>query len=155
MTKARPRPSDIRERRASARDYRGPVSAKPHSATDPNLWVEVDGYPGRLFIMGNPHTFAGRISAWSYDNDESLYFSKSEVTASSDAARWWIEGYLHGAEPSPAAYLVIDPRDVDVMDDDDPRLEQWRDALTHFRESGDMPRDYYARLRGEIEQSTE
>ena len=117
------------------------MSAKPHSATDPDLWVEVAGYPGRLFIMGNPHTFPGRITAWSHDNDESLYFSKSEVTAFSDAARRWVEGFLHGAEPEPAEYLGIDPGEVDEMDDDDPRLEEWRDALATFRETGAMPRD--------------
>lgn len=131
------------------------MSPNPHAATNPDLWVEVDGYPGKLFIMGNPHTFPGRITGWSYDNDESLYFSKNEITASSEAARWWIEGYLHGAEPEPDEYLGVHPHDVDDMDNGDPRLNQWLDALATFRQNGDMPRDYYDRLRGEGDKATE
>jgi hypothetical protein len=109
-----------------------------HSATDPDLWVEVAGHDGKLFIMGNPHTFPGRITGWSYEGNHSLYFSKAEVTAASDAARWWIDGFLHGNEPSLAEYLGIDPGQAERLEDDDPGVARWRDAVGAFRSSGDI-----------------
>ena len=109
------------------------------SETDPNLWVEVDGLDGKLFIMGNPHTYPGRITGWSYEGNHSYYFSKDEVTAASDAARYWIDGFLSGNEPTLAEYLGIGPEQAARLDDDDAAIARWHEALHAFCTTGDFP----------------
>jgi hypothetical protein len=116
--------------------------------THPDLWVEVASYPGRLFIMGNPHTFTGRITGWSFDRDESFYFSKGDVTDASDAARWWLDGYLHGSEPEFEQFFALDPSTLGEIDDDDARWAEWRAALQEFRATGKLPPEYAARAFG-------
>ena len=117
------------------------------SETHPDLWVEVADYPGRLHIMGNPHTFPGRVTAWSFERNESLYFSKDDVTEASEAARWWLDGYLHGSEPEFEEYFAIEAGDMGDVDEADPRWAEWRAALEEFRATGKMTREDYARIR--------
>jgi hypothetical protein len=106
---------------------------------DPDLWVLADGYEGRLFLVGNPHTHRGRISAWSEALNGPTNVSKYEITDASDAARRWIEGYLSGNEPSAGDFLGIDELAAGELADDDPGLARWRAALKDFRDTGMMP----------------
>jgi hypothetical protein len=77
-------------------------------AIDEALWVVIGGGEDRCYILGNGHTFAGRISAWSDTIGRGFSFSKGEVVDASDLARAWIDGFLSGngcqlAGPTPTA----------------------------------------------------
>jgi hypothetical protein len=106
----------------------------PHEI-DLSLWVELVDSDVRWYICGNPHTFPGHFDVWSPDLDRNLTVSKSDVAQSSEPARWWIEGFLHGNEPSITEYLGL-PDDADVADDD-PAWEDWKQALDQYRRSGE------------------
>jgi hypothetical protein len=108
-------------------------------AHDPELWIEAHGFDGRCYLLGNPHTHLGRMVVWVESLKDVAYVSKDEIKNASEAARRWIEGFLHGNEPTPAQYLGIDPRAVADLDDDDPGMERWRAALVPFHENGTMP----------------
>jgi hypothetical protein len=75
---------------------------------DPELWIEANGYDGRLYLIGNAHTHPGRMLAWSEIGGDATNVSKHDITDASDAARRWIDEFLSGNEPRPAAYLGID-----------------------------------------------
>jgi hypothetical protein len=108
-------------------------------AHDPELWVEAHGFDGRCFLLGNPHTHLGRMVVWVESLRDVAYISKYDVENASEAARRWIEGFLHGNEPSPAEYLGIDPRAEADLDDGDPGLARWQAALVEFHQKGTMP----------------
>ncbi|MCW2494457.1 hypothetical protein [Jatrophihabitans sp.] len=107
---------------------------------DPKLWVELQGRAGRWLIHYNPHTYPGRFAVVDAD-DNPIYASKSEITACSTEASYWIDGYLHGAEPEASRMFGEGIWD---STDPDPRWEQWRDALDEFHATGvwDTSRDY-------------
>ena len=82
----------------------------PHDhPIDTALWVELTDSDVRWYVCGNPHTFPGRFDVWSPDLDVALTIGKDEVVAASEPARWWIDGYLHGNEPSIYEFLELDP----------------------------------------------
>jgi hypothetical protein len=113
----------------------------PHDI-DTELWVELEDSDVRWYVCGNPHTFPGHFDVWSPELDTALTVQKAEVTGASEAARWWIEGFLHGSEPSINEYLGVSP-EYDVADDD-PAWDDWRKALDDYRKSGTTivtPRD--------------
>lgn len=113
----------------------------PHDhPIDPALWVELTDSDVRWYVCGNPHTFPGRFDVWSPDLDVALTISKDEVVAASDPARYWIEGFLHGNEPSIYEFLGLDPATAEI-DDADPGWARWRQALEEFRRTGAAPRD--------------
>lgn len=106
---------------------------------DPELWVTAEGYDGRLFLLGNPHTHLGRMYAWSEALRVGTNISKYDITDASAAARRWIEGFLSGSEPGPAEYLGIDPLAEAELSDDDPGYGRWQAALVDYHESGTLP----------------
>ena len=71
---------------------------------DAELSFEIEGYPGRNFLIGNPHTFPGRMEAYSEAERRSFSVSFHELTNVSPAARAWISGFLSGSEPEPPAF---------------------------------------------------
>lgn len=103
---------------------------------DASLEVVVDGEVG--YLEGNAHTFAGRMHIYvprlGYDVTRSL----SELESISDAARWWIRGFLAGCEPDVYDYLGIDARLGDV-EPTDAEYERWRAFNARYRETGDWP----------------
>jgi hypothetical protein len=105
----------------------------PHEI-DPDLWVELVDSDVRWYVCGNPHTNPGHFDVWSPELDTALTVAKSEVAASSDPARWWIEGFLHGSEPSITEYLGLPP-EAEVVDND-PGWEEWRLAMDEYRRTG-------------------
>ncbi|QXC63225.1 hypothetical protein KSP35_10800 [Aquihabitans sp. G128] len=82
----------------------------------------------RDYLVGNSHTFTGRLSAWCPTTEVSYSVSSSEITEMSLEARYFIKGFLHGAEPDP-------PMDAEGDTDDDD-LEAWRQAVARFRRNG-------------------
>ncbi len=106
---------------------------------DSELWVTIEATDGRWFIVGNGHTFAGRFLVRSPDAAQTISASKDEVTDASDAARWWIEGYLAGSEPALDSFLGLSAEDADALPDDGPELRRWQAALTQFHKTGHLP----------------
>ena len=84
-------------------------------------------------IIGNPHTFRGRFEV-AVSETESRSCSLHEVVPMTEAARWWLDGYMSAMEPPPWDVLAddYDPG----MQDDDPQIQRWRDVVRQFRETG-------------------
>lgn len=92
------------------------------------LKIRIGSCPVEHYLVGNPHTFRGRIATWCPLDSVEVNVSKYEILASTDAAALWIEGFLAGSEPPPP-------------DSDDPVAERdWANVRRYFRVHGDMPR---------------
>jgi len=68
---------------------------------DPNLEFKSTHCGGWHFLVGNPHTFPGRMAAWCQDQQAEIAVSLSEMTYVSLGASFWIRGFLSGSEPAP------------------------------------------------------
>ncbi|BBH24321.1 hypothetical protein Back11_56660 [Paenibacillus baekrokdamisoli] len=69
---------------------------------DKDLWFTFKEHcKGKHFIVGNPHTFHGRISA--YCPQKNVYFNVSlgEIGDMPSTTKYWIKGFLSGNEPAP------------------------------------------------------
>lgn len=85
--------------------------------------------PGRHFLLGNSHTFPGRMAVWCEDSEYEISASLFEMTDVSEAARFWITGFLAGSE-------------IRRPDEGDPASEaSWEAARRKFHETGEWPRD--------------
>lgn len=96
---------------------------------DERLWFEAS-CGGRDFLVGNGHTFVGRMAAWCPDKRVGYNVSLGEMREMSDAARYWVAGYLAGAEPG-------HPHADDEGDVDEADMAAWEAALRRFRRTGD------------------
>jgi hypothetical protein len=98
---------------------------------DTRLWVEIEGVEGRCYLFGNNHTFTGRMCACSESLETDLGVSKRQITASSEEAQYWVQGFLVGNEPSEVEALGDD-------EDDGPevRFSRWQEMCADFRRSG-------------------
>jgi hypothetical protein len=67
---------------------------------DERLWIE-RGCPGRDFLFGNCHTFAGRMAAYCPPTAKDVCVSIDEIRAMSDEATLWVAGFLAGNESDP------------------------------------------------------
>lgn len=52
------------------------------------------------YIVGNPHTFHGRMLVWCPIQDSFLCRSLSEMKNLTEAGKIWVDGFLCGNEPS-------------------------------------------------------
>mgnify|MGYP001043981856 CR=1 FL=1 len=68
---------------------------------DENLWFNHKGCEGKHYLIGNPHTFHGRIYAWCPKKGIGFCVSISEIERMSDYSKYWIQGYLNGNQPEP------------------------------------------------------
>jgi hypothetical protein len=103
---------------------RAPADDEP---IDERLWFE--GTCGnRDFIIGNGHTFVGRIAAWCPTKSISYRISLGEIGDMSEESRWYLRGFLAGVEPGW-------PVDADG-DTDEADLRAWRAATRRFRSTG-------------------
>ena len=98
---------------------------------DPELWFErEDGH--RLYLLGNPHTFPGRMYAYNATTGNRIMVSKEEIAIAPSATRYWVLGYIAGNEPGPPlgddGFPIDDPRD--------PRYETWSRTTARFSETG-------------------
>lgn len=94
---------------------------------DPELWF-VGLCGGRDVLLGNGHTSRGRMAAWCPDDGRQYFVSLAGMGEMSRATTYWVDGFLHGAEPGP-------PQD----DDGDISLDElpvWRAATARFRRTG-------------------
>lgn len=70
---------------------------------DPDLQFTSTHCGGWHFLVGNPHTFTGRMASWCQDQQAEIAVSLSEMTYVSLGASFWIRGFLSGSEPPPPA----------------------------------------------------
>ncbi len=106
---------------------------------DPELWVILEGDESRCYLLGNAHTWPGRMVVWGEEIGRTFAASTYQVTDASDAARRWMDGFLHGNEPTPGEYLGIGEFAASNLDDDDPAFPRWRAALQDFHVNGTLP----------------
>jgi hypothetical protein len=94
---------------------------------DARLVLQSSHCDGNHYLVGNPHTFTGRMATWCESDSRELSVSLTEITAASDYAWVWIDGFLAGNEPPPPQ-------------EDDPSAEKaWERARREFRRTGEWP----------------
>lgn len=98
---------------------------------DENLWFEHKGCAGKHFLIGNPHTFPGRILAFCPKKDKTFFVSKNEIGNMSQQSDYWIKGFLIGNQPEP-------PTDEnDDVDFGSKEYIEWTKKVKLFNETGD------------------
>jgi len=102
----------------------------PAPKYDPALWFHHTGCSGNHYLLGNPHTFAGRMYAWCPLKQRTFFVSKSAIGDSSPEAKYLVMGFLHGAEPAPPTDLQGD------TDFDSAEYRAWIAKVSAFQESG-------------------
>jgi hypothetical protein len=107
-------------------------------STRRELWVETEGC-GRCRLDGNPHTFHGRIGAWSETLGTGVTISRSDVRQASPEAWAWIEGFLAGNEPELHEFLGIEALNAEMLPEDDPAHGRYAGALAAFHATGSWP----------------
>jgi hypothetical protein len=102
---------------------------------DERLWFEMSGCDGRhFFVEGTPHVL-GRLYAYCPAKETIERVSRSDVTASSDEAGYFMRGYLSGSEPAP-------PTGVDgSLIDDQTAVDDWLEAVEIWRLTGEWTGD--------------
>ena len=82
---------------------RGDNSLLVDQNIDKKLWFKLSEHDcnGSHYIMGNPHTFKGRMMGWCTEKKKSFYFSLGEISEMSEETKYWIKGFLVGSEPNP------------------------------------------------------
>jgi hypothetical protein len=101
--------------------------ADPRQPVDDRLWFEAP-CGMRDFIVGNGHTFVGRMSAWCPHDSVAYNVSLGEMGAMSEESRYFVTGFLAGNEPE---Y----PRNADGQTDE-ADLVAWQGAADRFRRTG-------------------
>lgn len=84
-------------------------------ALDPVLWFTTGHCEGRHYLLGNPHTFPGRLSAWCPSMRRGFSVSKSEIAECSNETTYFVKGFLSGQEagaPSDEAGDLLPPDDA-------------------------------------------
>ena len=98
---------------------------------DEALWFTHECCEGRHYLLGNAHTFRGRLSAWCPARQRSLFVSKSEMTSYSRETEYFVRGFLTGNEPEP---LRDDEGELLPPNHRDERA--WHAAVALFQSSG-------------------
>lgn len=102
---------------------------------DETLWIELEHCEGKHFLLGNPHTFPGRIEAFCPLKNVTFCISFNEIKRMSTESSYWLKGYLNGNEPSPP----------DEMDGESAfeyfqssRYKEWELKIQKFKETGEF-----------------
>lgn len=104
---------------------------EPPDYVDASVSFEMEGCPGRSFLIGNPHTHPRRMGAYSAVERRSFAVSLEEMTNVSPPARAWISGFLSGSEPGPPEFRGAEFAEA---------VENaWRAAALQFALNGDPP----------------
>jgi hypothetical protein len=98
---------------------------------DEKLWFTMGSHcEGKHYLLGNPHTFVGRMLAWCSQKEVSFFVSKSAIDECSVEAKYWIEGFLKGNEPEPP---TNENSDMDFESED---YKNWLEKIEEFRQIG-------------------
>ncbi|MGZ9584422.1 hypothetical protein [Paenibacillus marinisediminis] len=96
------------------------------------LWFELEGHcEGKHYIVGNPHTFNGRISAYCPQKDVYFNVSFEEIVDMSQEVKYWIKGFLSGNEPSPPV-----DEDGDLYPPTHEENIHWEKSIELFHKTG-------------------
>jgi hypothetical protein len=109
-------------------------------ALDKRLWIVVDGVEGTSYLLGNSHTFPGRMRACNKDVG-TFSVSKGQITDCSPDAENWISAYLNGNEPPfGEAFGHYDGPLFEA------RYARWLKAVATFRSSGEWHMQPYHQM---------
>jgi len=102
------------------------------SEIDEKLWFTMKKHCAaeKHYLIGNPHTFRGRMLGWCPQKKTSFFVSKAEMEECSTETQYWISGFLSGNEPEPPANSE---RDVDF---ESAEYKDWLNKIKKFRETG-------------------
>lgn len=101
---------------------------------DPELWILTYKHPShREYLVGNSHTFPGRMSAYCPEENRGFSVSKFEIERCSAYSRRWIDGFLHGNTPPAPDDDDVTPREWES------RFARWRELAATFHETGQWP----------------
>ncbi len=103
---------------------------------DEKLWVRTSDCQDRDYLVGQCHTFPGRMSAYCPSKGVHYSLSFSEIDEMSADSERWVAGFLAGNEPRPEDMFGPGIHDAH---DSDPRWERWRRAVAEFRATGAWP----------------
>lgn len=97
---------------------------------DDNLWFEHKGCEGKHYLIGNPHTFTGRMWAYCPKKNKTFFVSKSDIGDKSIETDYWIKGFLTGNQPAP-------PKDKnDDVDFESQAYKDWIKKVDKFEKTG-------------------
>lgn len=103
---------------------------------DPRRWVVTRLCRShRDYLIGNPHTFLGRMAVWCPDGAHELAISKSDIIDMSAPASDWVDGYLSGSEPA------LPDDDGLTSDEWDRAVARYDEKARRFRDEGRWPED--------------
>ena len=112
----------------------GPTANLPDSV-DPRLWFRDGRLSGRHFLVAGNSQIRGRLCAYCPVKRVETRVSKSEITALSDEAAYFVRGFLSGSEPPP-------PLDEEgLLTADQALIDQWKAAVRVWRETGEWTID--------------
>jgi hypothetical protein len=101
---------------------------------DAELWFEMDGCPGRHYLLDDSPGILGRMSAYCPTRQDTTRVSKVELTVFSGATAYFVRGFLAGSQLPPP----VDKEGLLVQDQ--AVVEEWRTAAKVYRETGAWPR---------------
>lgn len=111
-------------------------AAKYLEGLDQQLWIRRTGSDCRDYLVGNCHTFRGRMGAYCPKGDFGYSVSLHEIEEMSPESARWVAGFLAGNEPGPDDMFGPGIHDTP---EEDPHWQRWRDALSEFRTTGAWP----------------
>jgi hypothetical protein len=103
------------------------VLPEEEEPVDERLWFQAT-CGGRDYLVGSGNTFTGRMAAWCPAQRVGYNVSLGEIGTMPDETRYFITGFLAGAQPDRP---VDDQGDMDEAD-----LAAWRSATQRFRRTG-------------------
>jgi hypothetical protein len=99
-------------------------------AVDERLWFEAS-CGGRDFLLGNGHTFTGRMLAWCPHKSVGYRVSLGGLRTMSEQARYFVAGFLAGNEPR---YPASEAGEAGETGEED--VVAWTAATARFRRTG-------------------
>jgi len=100
---------------------------------DSALWIILEHCEGEHFLIGNCHTFPGRMNAFCKRKDTAFCVSLSEISDMSEQSRYWIKGFLSGNEPEPPEEIDGEPPEDYFKSE---RYHDWLTQIENFNTSG-------------------
>ena len=102
---------------------------------DDRLWIELEHCEGKHFLLGNPHTFKGRIDTFCPVKNVTFCISYLDIKKMSIESRYWLKGYLSGNEPSPPEEIIGESGSEYFHSS---RYKEWELKIQKFRETGEF-----------------